>query len=208
MNRSELTRAVTLGRAEVSEVVDTLADAFHDYPVMRFVCGDTPSYDHRLHRLVELFVSNRVLRDDTIFGVRDSFGQLAGVATTTRPGSPDPSPELLRVREEIWGELGADARQRYDSFVAATQATAVTGRHHHLNMIGIRRSQRGRGYARPLLEAVHEMAQGDGASTGVSLTTELERNRALYEHFGYRVSGHRRLPDAFTTWTLFRPRDP
>jgi GNAT superfamily N-acetyltransferase len=149
-----------------------------------------------------------VLRDDIIFGLFDSSGQLAGVATTTRPTSPEPSPELLRVREEIWGELGADARQRYDSFVAATQATAVAGRHHHLNMIGIRRSEHGRGYARPLLEAVHALAQGDATSTGVSLTTELERNRALYEHFGYRVAGHRAVPDAFTTWTLFRPRDP
>jgi GNAT superfamily N-acetyltransferase len=208
VNRRVLPHAVVLGRAEFSEVVDTLADAFHDYPVMRFVCGGTPPYDRRLHRLVELFVSNRVLRDDTIFGVHDSSGQLAGVATTTSPASPDPSPELLRIREEIWGELGAEARQRYDSFVAATQATAVPGRHHHLNMIGIRRSEHGQGYARPLLEAVQELAQRDPASTGVSLTTELDRNRRLYEHFGYRVAGSRRLPEAFTTWTLFRPRDP
>ena len=114
----------------------------------------------------------------------------------------------MALRESIWAELGLEARRRYEAYVAVASFFADLGPHHHLNMIGIRRSEHGHGYARPLLEAVHELAQRDAASTGVSLTTELERNRRLYEHFGYRVAGSRRLPETFTTWTLFRPRDP
>jgi len=199
--------AVRLPPGNIREIVDTLTDAFLEYPVMRFVCGTIPSYNARVQRLVELFVSNRVLRGESIFGVRDASGLLVGAATTTRPESPVASPQLVALREEIWAELGPDARERYDRFAAATEATAVPGRHHHLNMIGIRRAHHGRGYARPLLEAVRDFANADAASGGVSLTTELPRNRALYEHFGYTVVGEDGVAGEFRTWTLFRPRD-
>ena len=196
----------TLGRAHLVEMVEALADAFHDYPVMRYVCGTEGAYDERLRRLVELFVSNRALRSETIYGVRDDAGQLVAVATTTGPNSPEPSEELLALRGAIWAELGAATRERYERFAAAAQATAVPGRHHHLNMIGVRRAAHGQGLSRPLLEAVHSLCQHDPQSAGVSLTTELPRNKSLYEYFGYAVVGQSVVDGGLSTWTLFRPR--
>ena len=199
-------RVHALGRAHLEEMVDALADAFHDYPVMRYVCGTEGAYDQRIRRLVELFVSNRALRNETMYGVRDDAGQLVAVATTTRPDSPEPSAELLALREAIWAELGGGTRDRYERFSAAAQATSVPGRHHHLNMIGVRRAAHGQGLSRPLLEAVHDLCQNDPLSAGVSLTTELPRNRSLYEYFGYALLGQSVVDGGLSTWTLFRPR--
>ena len=79
--------------------------------------------------------------------------------------------------------------------------------HHHLNMIGVRRSHQGLGLSRQLLVAVHELGQANPASPGTSLTTERPVNVPLYEHFGYRVQGHTRVTSALETWGMFRPRN-
>ena len=197
-----------LSFAHLAEIVAVMSDAFYDYPVMRYVLGPREPYDDRLCRLVELFVSNRAYRNDPMIGVHDETGALVGAATMTLPRPSDPPAALHVVREMLWGELGADARARYDEFTTATQRFAIAAPHYHLNMIGVRRSHHGRGLARALLEAVHERSRADGASSGVSLTTERAANVTLYEHFGYRVVGQARVGGAFETWTLFRENEP
>lgn len=200
----------TLTFDNVVEVVSVIADAFHDYPVMRFVLGpDDPSaspYAVRVHRLAQLFVSGRAYRDEPMLGVRDESGALVGAAAMTLPASSDPPPAFIALRESIWAELGADARMRYDACTAAWTFFADMPAHHHLNVIGVRRSRQGRGISRQLLDAVHERAERDPSSAGTSLTTELERNLKFYEHFGYRVTGHTQVSTSLETWGLFRPR--
>ena len=71
-------------------------------------------------------------------------------------------------------------------------------------MIGVQRSQAGRGLSRPLLEYVHRLASDDPDSTGVTLNTEDPRNRTLYEHFGYRPLGHIVVAHNLETWGYFR----
>jgi GNAT superfamily N-acetyltransferase len=190
------------------EVVSVLADAFYDYPVMRFVLGpDAPGvapYAVRLHRLVQLFVSNRAYRGDPLLGVRHDGGALVAAAVMSLPASPNPAPAFIALRESIWAELGADARARYDAYGRAAQFFAAMPPHHHLNMIGVRRAQQRLGLARQLLEAVHALAAADPQSSGVSLTTERPENVPLYEHFGYRVVGHVRVSAEAETWGMFR----
>ena len=185
-----------------------LADAFYDYPVMRFVLGpDAPGvapYAVRLHRLVQLFVSNRAYRGDPLLGVRHDGGALVAAAVMSLPASPNPAPAFIALRESIWAELGADARARYDAYGRAAQFFAAMPPHHHLNMIGVRRAQQRLGLARQLLEAVHALAAADPQSSGVSLTTERPENVPLYEHFGYRVVGHVRVSAEAETWGMFK----
>ena len=185
--------------------VAVLADAFHDYPVMRWVLGDAPGYESRLARLVGLFVANRAWRGEPMFAL-ELAGRAVGVVTMTRPVSPEAPPGLVALREDTWAELGAEARARYDAFAAASAFTATSDLHHHVNMLGVRRAHHGAGHARTLLDAAHVFADADPDSRGVSLSTELARNLSLYEHFGYRVTSHARVSDALETWTLFRPR--
>lgn len=197
-------RVTPLSFGHLAEIVDVFSDAFHDYPVMRYALGATQPYDGRLHRLVELFVSGRAYRNEPMLGVRDETGTLVGAATMTLPDPTDPPAPFFELRESIWRELGADTRGRYEAFITATQRFPIAVRHYHLNMIGVRRAHQGRGVARALLEAVHELAGRDDGSGGVSLSTERAPNVRLYEHFGYRVHGHARVDDGLETWVLFR----
>ena len=191
----------------LDEVVEVLCEAFADYPVMRWTLGDAPGYAARLPVMVRLFASSRAMRGEPILGLRDEDGRLLGVALVTPPVSPPPPEAFVALREATWGQLGADARSRYDALVAAWGRTAVEGEHHHLNMLGVRRALRGRGLSRPLLEAVIAAADGDPGSAGVDLTTELPGNLPLYERFGFRVTAREEVGGGFlTTWTMFRPR--
>lgn len=194
---------MTLGREHVTDVVSVLAEAFHDYPVMRYVLGASDDYAERLDRLVTFFVMARVLRDESLLGVDGPDG-LRAAALVSRPDAESP-PELDALRERTWAELGDDARERYEIFGRATARTAVTEPHIHLNMIGTRRAARGLGMGRLLLDAVHGMSGRDETSMGVSLTTEVASNLALYEYFGYEIVGSSDVGSAFTTWTMFRP---
>jgi GNAT superfamily N-acetyltransferase len=191
------------------DVAAVFCDAFHRYPVMSYVVGaGHANYDRRLARLIELFVQRRVRQGAPLMGIEDG-GRLIAAATMTPPDEPPFGPDLLGLAEAVWGDLGEDARARYLAYAEATKPFfAAAGRHHHLNMIGVRGSHAGRGLARPLLEAVATLAQQDPASTGVSLTTEVPKNLTLYQHFGYEVVAHTRVSPELETWGLFRRAAP
>lgn len=196
-------RVEVLSADDAAEVVSVLSESFSDYPVLRFVLGSEGDYSTRLETLVTFFVMARVLRDDVLLGVRESSGLTAAALVSYLRGGAGP-PELDALREQTWAKLGDAARSRYEAFGAATSQFAVEAGHIHLNMIGVRPSAQGQGLGRMVLEAVHDLSVADGSSTGVTLTTEVESNVSLYEHFGYRVIGSAEVDSAFTTWAMFR----
>jgi ribosomal protein S18 acetylase RimI-like enzyme len=201
-----LDRVAHLGQDDAGSIVAVLCDAFAGYPVMRFVLGpgDGQSPD-RLHRLVSFFLAARLLRREAMFGVFDG-ADLVAVATTSDPHGPPSPPELAMLREEVWRELGADARARYEAYGAVAGSFFGDRPRVHLNMLGVRNTHQGRGLGRRLLEAVHSFSQDDPRSEGVSLTTEDPRNVAWYEAAGYEVVGHAPISDSLESWGLFRSR--
>jgi len=197
---------LTLDAERATDVVDVLGEAFFDYPVMRFVVGDEPDYEARERRLVGLFVMARVLRGEPMLGVPGASG-LEAAAIVSRPDGR-PAPDAFRsLAREVWQDLGAPARARYEAFAAACAPFQVAQPHLHLNMIGVRRAAQGKGLARTLIDRVHAMSQDDATSQGVTLTTEDPRNVALYEHLGYEVVGTATVAPKLTTWGFFRPND-
>lgn len=196
-----------LSPGEAADVTGLLCAAFDDYPVMRYVLGPAPDYAERLRTLVGFFVAARVLRGDLLLGIRNPAQELVAAALVTLPGDRDPPPALEETREASWRKLGDGARIRYEAYGAATRAFDIGERHHHLNMIGVRPAELGRGYARTLLDHVHRAAAEDPRSAGVSLTTEAKPNVALYEHFGYRQVGHATVSPELESWGMFRPRE-
>jgi len=202
MNNERLTvRALT--NEEVPEVVDILCESFFDYPVMRIVVGASQDYERRLNRLIYFFVMARVYRREVMLGVGDS-GRMIGTALVSYPTRPENPPELAKLREEVWEELGDAVRTKYEAFGAACAPLMPDDPHTHLNMIGVRRSAQGKGVGRVLIEYVHQMSSEDPNSNGVSLTTEVEANVALYEHFGYELVGHTVITHELETWGFFR----
>jgi GNAT superfamily N-acetyltransferase len=191
------------------DVVAVLADAFHDYPVMRFIVGPGHAdYDRRLHELISFFVFRRMRQGGPMLGVRDAHGALVGAAVMTLPVEPEAPADVLARRAALWRDLGDDARTRYETYAHTTKPFMTERPHHHLNMIGVRQAHAGRGVARPLLDAVAEISGDDSGSSGVSLTTEVARNVTLYERFGYRVTGHAQVSPDLETWGMFLSRRP
>jgi len=186
------------------DVAAVLVDAFYDYPVMRYVVGDAPDYDARLQQLIEFFVFRRVRQGALLFGV-DRGGELLGAAVLATPRETTAPSEVKDLALQLWSTIGDEARQRFDTYGAATQPFTVALPHHHLSMIGVRRAHHGEGLARRLLDVVTRTSVDDAESHGVSLTTELLENVRLYEHFGYRVIGHAHVTADLETWGLFRP---
>ena len=192
-------------KESVADVVDVLCDAFADYPVMRYVLGpENGDYETDLRKLIDLFVMARDFREEHLLGIRDG-ADLAAAAIVSRPdGSPAPA-EFLEYRQRVWTELGAEAEARYEAFGQACAPFQPEVPHLHLNMIGVRAGAQGRGLGRELLEHVHQLSVADSESHGVSLTTEVEANIVLYEHFGYRLVGQARVSPELRSWGFWRP---
>lgn len=193
-----------VGEGRHSDVTSVLGAAFHDYPVMRFILGTDDEYDRRLLQLIGFFVTARFVRNDPVLaiGEADAFH---GVATLTAPEERADSPEFDELRQAVWDDLGAGARERYAQLCDVWGGFWLRAPHVHVNMIGVLPAHQGKGYARALLDVVHERSQAHPASLGVSLTTEDPRNVPLYEHFGYKVTGHARV-GGLETWNFFRAR--
>jgi GNAT superfamily N-acetyltransferase len=190
----------------VDEVVDVLAEAFAGYPVMRFTVGDEGDVAAREARLVRLFVERRVARGGPMYAVsnrENSTGNgFLGAILLTTPNEPE-SPRAAEISAEAWRELGEDARLRYDQYAKASNFFAAYPPHLHLNMIGVRRSIKGGGLGRVLLDKVRALAVEEPSWAGVSLTTENPRNVELYKHFGYEVAGQGEFAPGTPTWGMY-----
>ena len=165
--------------------------------------GGAGAYPERLRTLIGLFHGARVLQNDPILGIAES-GELVAVAVCTAPGGVAP-PELEPLRERSWAALGADALARYEDCIRAWDSTGVDEPNIHVNMLAVVPEHQGRGLARTLLERVHAMSRERADSRGVTLSTESERNVALYRHMGYRVVGQATIAPGLETWDFFRP---
>jgi GNAT superfamily N-acetyltransferase len=197
-------RVAGMGSERFEDIVGTLCDAFCDYPVMRYVLRDAADdYDARLSALIGYFTHGRTSREWPVLGVLER-DRLLAVASSNPPRPAPPSPSLQEVYRRLCEELGGDAIARLDAFGAAAEPLLPLEPHYYLGMLGVRREAQGRGCARLLLDALHEMSAQDPASAGVVLTTETPTNLTLYEHFGYRVLGRIRVEE-LQSWTLFRP---
>lgn len=200
---------VTVDERGFDEAVDVLSEAFYDYPVMRFVVGEVgDDYGRRLRHLVSFFTRARFVRGDLVLAVveDDVMQAVANInlpreAPAAEASSVDP---LEPYRRKVWADLGNAARDRYEAYGRAADGAPFPEPHYHLGMIGARRSQKGKGHARLLLDRLHALSADHAVSRGVSLATELERNLTLYEHFGYRIVSHERVAADLETWGFFR----
>lgn len=193
---------IRAGSQEAPMIVDVLTEAFRDYPVMRYVLGPRAT-DGALRRLVGFFVAARALRDEPMLAVA-SGGRYVAAATMSIPGSTSSPPELATLREEVWAELGDEARGRYEGCGRIWQTFDVREPSVHVNMVGVRPAFRGRGLARLLLEEAQSISRGLGWSHGVSLTTEDPANVPFYQHLGYESTAHARIGPKLETWGMFR----
>ena len=107
--------------------------------------------------MVTFFVSARALRKEPLLGIYNSENKLVAAAAVTLPGEIPSPPELLKLRDELWAELGSEEKARYENYGNAAFSLLPKEPHHHLNMIGVRNAYQGKGFARQLINAVEEL---------------------------------------------------
>lgn len=180
---------INLSKQNIPEITAVLCEAFYNYPVMKYVLGEKEDYNTRLHKAVSFFVSARALRKEPILGIRNNENKLVAAATVTLPGDITSPPELFKLRDELWAEIGSEEKARYENYGNVASGLLPKEPHHHLNMIGVRNAYQGKGLARQLIDKVEKLVSQHPTSTGVSLNTEVESNVNFYLHIGYELLG-------------------
>jgi GNAT superfamily N-acetyltransferase len=197
-------RIEKLSRANKEEVVAVLCQAFHDYPVMRFVLKSSGNnYDKDLTALVGFFCESRLVRNWPVLGIRDEHGSLIGAALANdavRHPLPLPEEPLQQLRKSI----GEEAYERLLAYEDQSSKGEPDSIHHFLGMIGIVPHHQGKGYAKHLMNAVKDIAISNPESTGICLSTELPDNVPIYKRFGYRVISEADVGELHT-WCMFLP---
>ena len=131
------------------DIVSVMCDAFHDYPVMRFIVGEvTATTTIACVSSSAYFVYRRVALNAPVFGMVDR-GSVVAAATMTPPAEPEMPAEVIARRDAAWAALGDEARLRYEAYAAATKPFTIASPHHHLNMIGVRHAHMGQGWPAP-----------------------------------------------------------
>lgn len=199
-------KVVNLFEKNINEAADVLCEAFYNYPVMRYVLGEKDNYDERLRKAVTFFVSARALRNEPLLGIYNPENKLIAAATITLPGeNPNPE-ELVKKRDTLWLELGAEEKTRYENYGNAASGLLPKESHHHLNMIGVRNDYQGKGLARQLINAIEELVSSHPSSTGISLNTEVESNVNFYLHLGFELCGQTIVDANLVTRGFFKSK--
>jgi len=197
---------VNLSEENIPEITDVLCEAFYNYPVMKYVLGEKEDYDICLRKAVTFFVSARALRNEPLLGIYNSDNKLIAAATVTLPGEIPSPPELFKLRDELWAEVGSDEKARYENYGNAAISLLPKEPHHHLNMIGVRNAYQGKGLARQLINKVEEIVSSHPFSSGVSLNTEVESNVNFYLHLGFDLLGKANVDKEIVTWGFFKSK--
>jgi ribosomal protein S18 acetylase RimI-like enzyme len=195
-----------LYRENIPEITDVLCEAFYNYPVMKYVLGEKQDYDTRLRKAISFFVSARALRNEPLLGIYNLDKKLVAAATVTLPGEIPSPPELFKLRDEIWADIGSEEKARYENYGNVAIGLLPKEPHHHLNMIGVRNAYQGKGFARQLINAVEELVSEHPTSTGVSLNTEVESNVNFYLHLGFELLGKATVDKDIDTWGFFKAK--
>lgn len=183
--------------------VEVLADAFHDYPVMRWILGGRSNYDRDLRSLISLFVTRRVLQGELILGVEEG-GALEAAGLVSFSWSSAPPAAARELSRRIWTELGTEAHSRYRLYGERVAELGVDESHMRLNMMGVRGRSQDRGLGGLLMRGLTRLSECHPEARGVALTTELDLRVPFYQHFDYEITGFDEVTAGLPAWGLFR----
>lgn len=184
--------------ADVAELADILGDAFEHDPLMVW------AFDEPVRRR----------RVGALFGYLAEHGYVPRGACTLLPGGDGaclwlPAGHRLD-RATFWDEHGAGfvAALEGDLERMSAMGEAMAEAHPHddhwyLLAIGIPPQAQGRGLGSVLL--AHTLAQADERGEPAYLEATSPRSRALYERFGFEVTGELRVLDSPPVWPMWRP---
>lgn len=201
---SRSAQVIDVPQERTEETVAVLTRAFAHDPLMRYLCDEQEdALPTRLHAFFDYTCAVQRELGWPLLGVvpRTRLAGAVGVAMPEQPEWPDSLTTHYKQLIEKLGDVAADRIERYATLTSTHFPKEPLC---YVKMIGVRPESQGRGYARLLLDAVHQLSATHSTSTGVGLDTENPANVPLYESFGYRVLAEVKLED-LTIWCMFRP---
>jgi GNAT superfamily N-acetyltransferase len=176
------------GPADLDRLSGTLAQAFHDDPVLRWVIPDST---HRRARLPALFAAEA----EAYLRLGETFvaGDGAGAALWAPAGTQAVTEDQL---EAYGARIAAILREDADR---AVQVQTLMEQHHpshpcyHLQWLGVVPEHQRRGLGSRLLTPVLE--QCDATGTPAYLEATSRRNAGLYARHGFEVRAIIEAPD-------------
>ncbi|HEU5348131.1 MAG TPA: GNAT family N-acetyltransferase [Ktedonobacterales bacterium] len=194
---------IRVGMADTRRAAETLARAFQDDPLMRYVM---PDGDER-HRLLPWLIGLNV-RYGCRYGEVYATRGYTGCAVWLPPG---------QTRMTLWrmmraGMLVAPLRMRWPilrrlalagNHAAALHERCAPGPHWYLSQLGVEPSQQRQGIASRLLRPM--LARIDATALPCYLETENPANVAFYQRHGFRVVAEQAWPGGEPgIWAMLR----
>ena len=112
--------------------------------------------------------------------------------------------KLIRALASFLTKFGLKPLRMINPYMRLTTRYRPEEKHHYLICIGVAPEFIGMGIGKKMLNTIHTIVDEDTSSIGIGLDTENPNNLALYEHFGYKLTGTESL-DGLTIYTMFRP---
>jgi GNAT superfamily N-acetyltransferase len=178
------------GRGDAAETAQMLARAFHDDPLFCWMLPAESSRHRRLRRFFVTEMHHESLRPGAV-DVACVDGRVAGAAVWFPPGTP-----LGTEAAALPGYLRAFGRRLV--IVSQYQSAAVSAHpreqsHWYLAIIGVDPVWQGHGVGAALLRS--RLRRCDQEGLPAYLESSKPENVALYQHFGFHVTGTLGLPE-------------
>lgn len=184
---------------ETPALARTLAHAFYDDPVFKYLWPDDSRRRATIERGFHLFLRRLWLPHDETYVSADT----AGVCVWEPPGTwkigTGTQLVLLPALARIYGRSLARTLRA----LTVLEKDHPTDPHYYLPFIGVVPDRQGRGIGTALMRPILQRCDADRVPAYLEATTR--RNRALYERHGFEVTHEFRLgPDAPPIWRMWR----
>ena len=183
------------GHDDAKRLAVALALAFYDDPVFRWFSPDDRRREGMLPHFFDVFVEAYLSHGETY-----TDDGAAGAALWATP-SADPLSGDPRYAERLEEIAGIDAPRLF-AVVELLEANTPQQPHYHLQFLGVRPEQQGGGLGGALMAPILERCDRDGVPAYLEATSD--RNRALYERYGFLASGAIPLSGGPALWRMWR----
>lgn len=210
----EKARVIGLGLGHVDEAAELLTTVFLDYPLDHYILdGLGPERRAMLASSFKMDCLWKLGMGWPLLGVVEN-GTLAAVALVIgcQPsqggmaeyqGSPLTLARLQEMEDSLDRSFGPQTCARILEYYALRDANKPRQPHLYIESLATLPLHRGKGYGGLLIDFISRLSENDSTSTGVALDTQDPVNLALYQHFGFQVTGQGCMGPVHN-WFLFR----
>jgi len=193
-----------LDASQVDEIAQLLALAFENGSGLSQICNAKGEELHRrLHLMFRAGLALQAAAKQLVLSVTQD-DLVTGVAVMQEPESCFPLwAQIHWLLQVSFGISPVVAWHLWQS-LRILERYHPPEPHYYLMLLGVHPNFQKKGYARALLEALHEHSEAHPTSIGVYLETAKEQNVAFYKYFGYQLITQVNI-NGVKNFIMFRP---